>query len=117
MGTLQSVSYSPVSSDLRTEDDFALVNRLLRSPRYKIPEYLRDKVIHCITDIVDKKDSEDALKLKAIQVMSQLDKHNIDIIKLTMPKKIEAVKPQDMNDEELLVLVKEVIKKLPETLE
>lgn len=113
----QLASYSPVSSDLRTEDDYALVNRLLRSPRYKIPEYLRDKVVNQIEQTLDNDENEDALKLKAIQVLSQLDKHNLDIVKLTMPQKTEALKPSDCNDEELKELVLKILKTQPHILD
>jgi len=106
------VSFSPVGSDLKTEGDFNLVNRLLRNPRYEIPERLRNKAINCIEDAIDA-DHDVTIKLKAIQTMSALDKHNIDIVKIAAPKRIEQIDPRKLNDEELLKMVREVVKKLP----
>lgn len=109
----QLVSYSPNGSDLRTADDFTLINQLLKNPRYVIPERLRNKAISCIEGALDDDGNDIALKLKAIQTMSQLDKHNIDLVKIAAPKRIEQIDPRKCNDEELLKLVKEVVKKLP----
>ena len=110
------VSYSPVGSDIKTEGDFNMVNRLLRNPRYEIPERLRRKSIQCIEDALDQ-DNDIQIKLKAIQTMSQLDKHNIDIVKIAAPKRIKQIDPRKLNDEELLKMVREVVKKLPTIIE
>ena len=110
------VSYSPVGSDIKTEGDFNMVNRLLRNPRYEIPERLRQKSVQCIEDALDA-DHDITIKLKAIQVMSQLDKHNIDIVKIAAPKRIEQIDPRKLDDEELLKMVKQIVKKLPTIIE
>jgi len=101
-------------SSLKTEGDFDLINRLLRNPRYNIPERLRAKCIQCIEDVLDSgtEDVGHGLHLKAIQTMVSLDKINVEIIKIAVPKKIET-NVKSMNDEELLALVKDVVKRLP----
>ena len=111
---LQSVS--PIGSDLKTEGDFNMVNRLLRNPRYDIPERLRTKAIQCIEDALED-DNDITLKLKAIQVMSTLDKHNINIVKIAAPKRIEQIDPRKLDDEELLKMVQVIVKKLPTIIE
>ena len=113
----QSQLVSNVSNDeqslLRTEGDFNLVHQLLKSPRYKIPEHLRDQAIQCISDTLS--DSEDdALKLKAIQVMSALDKHNIDLVKIAMPKRIEHQDVRKLSDEQLVDELRKVVECNPQ---
>ena len=107
---------SPGSSELRTMGDFALVNRLLANPRYKIPEHLRDKVVNQIENVLDDPESKNVLKLRAIDTLTKLDKQNLELIKLSMPKKVEHFDPKKMNDEKLLETVQEVLKLLPRTL-
>jgi hypothetical protein len=108
------VSYNP--SDFSTEGDFALVNRLLQNPRYAIPEHLRHKMIKCAESVIDANDTKHETKLKAIQTLSTMDKHNIDIVKLAMPKKVEHSDVKSISDEELLKLVQDIAKRMPTVL-
>jgi hypothetical protein len=108
---------SPVSSDFQTEGDFNLVHRLLRHPRYEIPERLRKKVIDCVESVVDKETADDDVKLRAIKVLSELDKHNIELVKIAMPKKVEHTDVSRLNDEELLARVQDIVKRLPPVLD
>ncbi len=98
---------------LRTEGDFNLINQLLKSPRYNIPEHLRQKVVSCIEKALDDSENSTKLKLDAIKTLSNLEKHNIDLVKLAMPKKIETFNPKQLNDEELREMVQDVLKLLP----
>lgn len=108
---------SPISNDFHTEGDFNLVHRLLKHPRYEIPERLRSKVVKCIEDVVDEYGIDLDVKLRAIKVLSELDKHNIDLVKIAMPKKIEHTNASNLNDEELLAKVQDIVKRLPPILD
>lgn len=106
--------HSPGSTDLRTSADYDLVARLLKYPRYKIPECLRDKVVSEIAAVIDNDENDATLKLKAISTLATLDKHNIDLVKLAMPKKTEqSIDVRKVDDEALLKLVKDIQKLLP----
>jgi len=108
---------SPISSEFRTEGDYAIVRKLLQNPRYEIPERLRRKVVGEIERTVDDEEADPNLKMRAISVLAQLDKHNIELVKLSMPKRIERVDPKKMDDEKLLEAVQEVLKLAPRILE
>lgn len=106
---------SKISSDssLQTQGDFGLINQLLKNPRYKIPEHLRENVINCCDEVIKKKDSPDATKLAACRTVLLADRHNLEMIKLAMPTKIEHYNPQQATDEELIEVLKEAVKLLP----
>lgn len=105
------VSYG--GTDFRTEGDFALINQLLKNPRYVIPEHLRHKVVKCIEQTIDSSETKPEIKLKAVQTLAILDKHNIDLVKVAMPKRVEQTTVRQMTDEKILEMVKEITKKLP----
>ena len=107
---------NPEGSELRSLGDYQLVKSLLNNPRYNIPERLRKKAITCIEDALDNVQSDDKLKLTAVKVLSELDKRNIELVKMSMPKRVEHFDPRKANDEELLKLVKNVVKLMPPTL-
>ncbi len=100
-------------SDLRSLGDYHLVNRLLRDPRYNIPERLRKKAITAIETTLDDSQNDDKLKLTAVKVLSELDKRNLEIVKMSMPTRVEHFDPRKANDEELKKLVEQVLKLMP----
>ena len=102
--------------NLTTLDDFNLVHKLLKTPRYEIPERLRHKVVINIEKIIDHGE-DDRTQIAAMKVLADFDKINLDIVKLAMPKKIEHFDPSKANDDELLVMVKKIVKQLPTVLE
>ena len=112
-----STTENPKDSLLETSGDYSLINKLLAHPRYKIPEHLRDKAIASIEATFDDPDAESALKLKAVQCLATLDKHNIDIVKMAIPKKIEHITPSKMSDEELHEQIREIAKCLPKPID
>jgi len=93
---------SPNSSELSTIADYNILNGLLKNPLYKIPEELRVKAIGCLEATIDDASAKTTLKLKAIGAMINMDKHNLDLVKIAMPKKIEHINPRELNDEQLL---------------
>ncbi len=103
-------------SNLETMDDFKLVHKLLGKPRYEIPNRLRDKVIRSIENTVDFND-DDRTKIAAIKVLADLDKINLELVKIAMPKKIEHFDPSKVNDDELLAAVKAIAAKSQNILE
>lgn len=99
------------TSDYNTTGDFQLINRLLQNPRYEIPERLRQKVIGCIDKVISDEDNPQ-VKLQAIRVLAQLDKHNLDVIKLAMPHKVETTNITKLDDSDLQNLVVEIINQI-----
>lgn len=99
---------SEESSGLRTLADYNILKKLLQHPQYKIPEYLRAKAINCVEKTLEDDDNSAKLKLSAINTMLSMDKHNLDLAKVAMPKKIESIDPRKMNDEELMTALQEI---------
>ena len=104
------------TSDYNTTGDFQLINKLLQNPRYEIPERLRQKVIGCIDKVIsddaDSKGVSIQTQLQAIRVLAQLDKHNLDVIKLAMPHKVETTNITKLDDSDLQNLVVEIINQI-----
>ncbi len=100
-----------------TEADFNLIHQLLKNPRYVIPERLREKAIRCIESCIDGEEVADQTKLAAIRTALDMDKINLEMIKIAMPKKVETRDITKATDEELTDLVREVLKRCPTTLE
>ena len=111
---LQTVD--PNGAELRSLGDYQLVNRLLKDPRYNIPERLRNKAINAIEKTLDDAQNDDKLKLTAVKTLSDLDKRNMELIKMAMPKRVEHFDPRKANDEELMKMVQNVLKLMPTTL-
>ena len=95
-------AYSSVSSEINTLADFRLVNFLLSKPRYNIPEHLRDKAIKAVEKLLDREFVKDSTRVQAIRTLALMDKINVEIVKLSMPKKIEKTDPKKLTDEELV---------------
>jgi len=98
-----------------TEADFNMVNHLLKKPRYKIPEHLRDKIITRAGRIIEQTE-DDKTALAAANTVIAMDKLNIQLVQIAMPKKVERRDIEKMPQEELLEALREVRKKLPEVL-
>lgn len=99
--------------DYSTRQDFSLVEKLLRNPRYKIPEHLRDKIINSAENILDSGESTPQTKLQAAKMLLEADKTNLRLIELIVPKQIEHFNVKNRTDEELLEAIKETRKYLP----
>ena len=110
MSNLHKVSEE--SSGLRTLADYNILKKLLQNPQYKIPEYLRAKAITCVQETLEDDKNTAKLKLSAINTMLSMDKHNLDLAKVAMPKKIESIDPKKMNDEELMTALQDIQKEL-----
>lgn len=108
---------SPVTGQFETVADFNLVNRLLQNPRYKIPEHLRDKVLNCCERVIDKASASNLEKLSACKTVLMADKHNLELVKMAMPKKIEHFDASKATDEELIDVLREVARKIPPTID
>lgn len=115
MGTLMRDIKEVSPYDYSTEADFNMIIHLLKNPRYNIPAQLRDKVINCINNIVTCID-DPKTQLAAVNTLVALDRCNIELIKIAMPKKVEHKQINKLSDEELLDALKEVQKKLPEVI-
>ena len=98
--------HSP-DSNFQTAADFKLINDLLAKPRYSIPERLRGKVIDCIERAVDNV-NDPVTAIRAVQTLTSLDKINLKIIELAIPKKTEHKDISKMSDEDLAVALKEL---------
>ena len=99
--------------DYRTSADFGMVNKLLKNPRYEIPERLRHKVITSIERIVDSPETDSKMTLDAIKTLSMLDKINVELVKSVLPKRVEQTPVRQLTDEMLLEEVKKIMKALP----
>ena len=95
-----------------TQADFNMLNQLLKNPRYDIPERLRKKVITSIERVVDNVDSESNTILNAIKTLALLDKHNIELAKIVMPKRVDH-SARGLTDEQLIEALKVTLKQLP----
>ena len=105
------------ASLLQSEGDFGIINRLLKNPRYNIPEHLRSKAVASIEATFDDPENNTAIKLKAVQCLAMLDKHNIDLVKMAIPKKIEYITPSKMSDEELHEEIRNIAQCLPKPID
>lgn len=106
----------PVSSDaFETKADFNMLNQLLKNPRYDIPERLRKKVIVSIERVIDCAYTDANTQLNAIRTLALLDKHNIDLAKIVMPKRVDH-SPRGLSDEQLLEALNKTLKLLPQNL-
>lgn len=99
--------------DYLDKQDFSLVERLLKTPRYKIPEHLRDKIITSAGNILDSREVDEKTRLSAAKLILEADRTNIKLIELMVPKKVEHYNVKDRTDEELIEAIKETRKYLP----
>ncbi len=105
-----------ISSDLalQTEGDFHLINTLLnKNPRYNIPEHIRTKMVTSCSDVLANEQAPHKIKLIATKVLAELDKRNIDILKLAIPKTVIHREAKDLTDDELEAEIVKLINKNP----
>ena len=89
-------------SGFRTVGDFALIHSLLKnSALYQIPDDLRPDIVDSIKDVFNDPDSTLAQKLAATKVVLEMDKRNLDVVKIAMPQRVEHTQVKDLSDEEL----------------
>lgn len=89
-------------STFRTVGDFALVHKLLKDHAlYNIPDTMRDGIINSVKEVFDDPESTLSQKMVASKLILEMDKRNIDIVKIAMPHKVEHTQVQNMSDEEL----------------
>lgn len=90
----------------------AIVEQLLHKPRYNIPEHLRQKVLDEAEAILtDGQDS--SLKIKAMRVILEADKRNLDIARMLIPQMHIQTNVKNITTEELLRIAKDNLKLLP----
>lgn len=107
-----TLAISENSTDYRTVSDFQMIHNLLtKHATYKIPEHLRKRVITRAGQALESDD--DKLAMTAAKVLLAADKHNLDIIKVAMPKRVEHVNVSKLNDRELYEAVGNTLKLLP----
>ena len=102
----------------QTADDFDLVTRLLENtPGYEIPQEARKAIIYeCQKAITSETsagpwDSGISMtdKLAAMRVILMADKHNLDMVKVVMPRKQEVtINCQKLSDQDLKAMAKEI---------
>lgn len=93
------------------EGDFALVNRLLKNPRYNIPEHLRSKMVRSAEEVLDYSES-DVTKVQAIKVLNELDKRNIELVKMAMPKQHIHRPAKEMTDAEIIEVIQQTAEQM-----
>jgi len=104
--------------DLKTQEDFNLVNLLLKNPLYRIPEHLRDKVLACAEKTIDDPYNKTADKLAATRTVLLADQMNLKMINMVMPKRTyQEVNIRKIDTRELIKLAEAYVtetKKLKE---
>lgn len=100
-----------ISPDLtfETEGDLQMVHTLLKNPRYKIPERLRDKIMKAAEDTIDNSNATTAEINTACKLILEADKRNIDLVKLAMPKQVIHRHVSQYSDEELRDALQDII--------
>lgn len=93
-------------------EDTQMILSLMKKPRYNIPEHLRSKILKGVEDILD--DNPDPkVFCDAAKVVLEMEKRNVDYLKLIMPKKIEHIHVTQKSTKELMAIVDEV-KQMPQ---
>lgn len=98
--------------ELKVKEDFDLVNKLLRDPLYKIPDHLRQLVVESAGEILADPGSDSSVRIAASRTVLAMDKTNLDMIKLVMPRRVEQktdIEIKDQSTEDLLKLVKDAV--------
>ncbi len=108
---LTPLSASP--HDFQTKDDFALINTLMRSSRYDIPERLRKKIIGMASNKIEDESAEFPDQLSAAKLILECDKRNMDLLKIAMPTKVEHLNVQKASTEVLREAITEALKLMP----
>lgn len=102
--------------DFRTEEDFKLVNKLLSQGPYKIAEHIRSRVISNAATILEDPNVDQKIRLAAMRTLLLADKINLDLIKISMPKKVEKLDVKQLSDQDLLEAIEITQKLLPKQL-
>ena len=85
----------------------------MRTPRYSIPEHLRNKIMASVETALDDPEAPHSQKLAAARVALEADKVNLELLKLALPKKVHHFDIKAASNEELLEAIKETQKLLP----
>ncbi len=110
-------NHAAEQSEYRTAADFSLVYKLLeQGTRYKIPEFIRDRVIQGAAETLGDPEATYRDKNAAAKVILLADKHNIELVKMALPKRTEHTSIKSLTDEELRGKIDELLKLLPPSL-
>lgn len=102
----KNTQVSPLTSEFRTVGDFALVHQLLKKHSlYNIPQQLRQSIVDQAANTLDDLEATDSEKMAAAKLLLEMDKRNIDLIKIAMPQKHEHMQVRDASDEELKTMI------------
>lgn len=110
----KNTQVSSLTSEFRTVGDFALVHQLLkRHSLYNIPQHLRQSIVDQAAETLDPLNAAtDSEKIAAAKLLLEMDKRNIDLIKIAMPQKHEHIQVKDASDEELEAMIIEAHKRI-----
>ncbi len=100
-------------NEFNSVGDMNMITTLLRNPRYKIPEHLREKVIGTADNILNNANASVAEAISAAKLVLEADKVNVALIKLAVPKKIEHFNPRQATTEELIEVIKKAQALMP----
>lgn len=98
-------------TEYNSPEDVQMVLSLMKNPRYNIPEHLRNKIIDGASILL--KDSDSKVFFDAAKIILEMDKRNIDYLKLIIPKQVKHTHVREKSTEELYAIVDEV-KQLPQ---
>lgn len=89
--------------DFRSQGDFDMVTTLLKNPRYKVPERLRQKIMDHAEGVIDNINDSATLSEQnaACKMILEADKRNIDIVKMCIPKQHVHTHVSELSDREL----------------
>ena len=108
-----SAKVSPDSSIFRTAADFDLVNMLLKKySLYNVPPDLRNSIVEQANDTIKDANASIANKNAAMKMVLEMDKRNLDVVKIAMPQRHEHFNAREATDEELEALLIEAHDKI-----
>lgn len=109
-GSIEKYNYKSEQEHFRTQAEFSMVRKLLTTPRYEIPEHLRKQLVEDAAD-VSKNCEDPKTRIAAMRVLAELDKINVEIVKISMPKRVEHThRAADLTMEELEDLARKATK-------
>lgn len=111
---VQTVGLNLTPDTFESSNDIKLLDKCLNhSPRYRIPDHLRQKMVDKLEKLTDSQFEKH--QIKAIQTLIKLDEVNVEIYKALKPKRVEQTitNVTKLSDQELMEALKNVQKLLP----
>ena len=113
--TIQEIMPIVSPDTFENSNDIRLLDKCLNSsPRYRIPDHIRQGMVNKLVKIMDTSEYQKH-QLKAIQTLVKLDEVNLKILAIMKPKRSESVNVNitKLTDAELTEALKAVHKLLP----